>query len=44
MNPYVTLSPIHTDAFSNVYVFVVIENALIDSRPHYRFARNVAVT
>ena len=29
--------PVHTNALSNVYVFVVIENASIYSRPHYRF-------
>ena len=29
--------PVHTNAFSIVCVFVVIENASIDSRPHYRF-------
>ena len=29
--------PVHTNALSNVYVFVVIENTSIDSRPHYRF-------
>ena len=32
-----TLGPVNTDEFSNVYVFVAIENASIDSRPHYRF-------
>ena len=31
------LGPVHTNAFSKVCVFVVIENASIDSRPHYRF-------
>ena len=30
--------PVYTNAFSKVYVFVVINNASIDSRPHYRFA------
>ena len=30
-------SPVHTDAFSKVCVFIVILNALINSRPHYRF-------
>ena len=29
--------PVHSNALSKVYVFVVIENASIDSRPHYRF-------
>ena len=29
--------PVHTNTFSKVYAFVVIENALIDWRPHYRF-------
>ena len=29
--------PVHTNAFSKVCVAVVIENALIDSRLHYRF-------
>ena len=28
---------VHTNAFSLVCVFVVIENAPTDSRPHYRF-------
>ena len=31
------LGPVHTNAFSKVRVFSVIENASIDSRPHYRF-------
>ena len=31
------LGPVHADAFSKVCVFVVFENASIDSRPHYRF-------
>ena len=31
------LGPVHGDAFSKVCVFVVFENASIDSRPHYRF-------
>ena len=35
LNPYE--DPVHTSALSKVYVFVVIENASIDSRPHYRF-------
>ena len=30
-------SPVHTDAFSKVCVFIVILNASINSRPHYRF-------
>ena len=34
---YLYEGPVHTNALSNVYVFVVIENASIDSRPHYRF-------
>ena len=29
--------PFHTNSFSEVCVFVVIENALIDSHPHYHF-------
>ena len=29
--------PVHTTAFSKVYLFVVIENASIDLRPHYCF-------
>ena len=29
--------PVHADAFSKVCVFVVFENASIDSRLHYRF-------
>ena len=29
--------PVHTNALLKVYVFVVNENATIDSRPHYRF-------
>ena len=29
--------PVYTNTFSKVYAFVVIENALIDWRPHYRF-------
>ena len=31
------LGPVHTNALSKVCLFVVIENASIDSRPHYRF-------
>ena len=31
------LSPVHTNTFSKVCVFVVIENASIDSPPHYLF-------
>ena len=31
------LDLIYTNAFSNVCVFVVIENASINSRPHYYF-------
>ena len=30
-------SPVHTDAFSKVCVFIVILNASINSRSHYRF-------
>ena len=30
------LGPVHTNAFSKVCFFFVIENASIDSRPHYR--------
>ena len=30
---------VHTNAFSKVCVFFVIENASIDSRPHYRLMR-----
>ena len=33
----VNLGPVHTNAFSKVRVFVVIENASVDSRPHSRF-------
>ena len=29
--------PFHTNAFSKLCVFVFIENASIDLRPHYRF-------
>ena len=31
------LGPLHNTAFSKVCVFVVMENASIASRPHYRF-------
>ena len=34
---FVHFGPVHTNAFSKAYVFVIIENASIDSRPHYRF-------
>ena len=35
---YLVLGPVYHNApFSKVYVFVVIRNASIDSRPHYRF-------
>ena len=33
----INLCPVYTNAFSKVCVFVVIVNASIDSRPHYRF-------
>ena len=33
----INLSPFLTNAFSKVCFFVVIENAPIDLRPHYRF-------
>ena len=33
----VNIGPVHTNALSKTRVFVVMENASIDSRPHYRF-------
>ena len=33
---FVHFGPVHTNAFSKACVFVIIENASIDSRPHYR--------
>ena len=34
---FIALGFVHTNPFSKVCIFVVIENASIDSRPHYRF-------
>ena len=33
----VNYGPVHANAFSKERVFAVIENASVDSRPHYRF-------
>ena len=33
----VNLGPVHTNALSKTRVFVVMENASTDLRPHYRF-------
>ena len=34
---YYPYYPVHTNAFSKVCVFVIMENASIISRPHYSF-------